>query len=49
MLAKHILGGVIRKYGMPIVFYSHKLTPAQINYTNIEIEQINIVEMQYTR
>ena len=37
-------GGVISQNGKPIAFYSHKLTPAQINYKNKKIELLSIVE-----
>ena len=37
------LGGVVIQNGKPIPFYSCKLTPAQINYTTIEIELLSIV------
>ena len=30
--------------GKPIVFYSHKVTPSQINYTTTERELLSIVE-----
>ena len=33
--SKTQLGGVISHNGNPVEFYSYKLTPAQINYTNI--------------
>ena len=33
--SKTQLGGVISNDGNPVEFYSYKLTPAQINYTNI--------------
>ena len=32
------LGSVISKKGKPIVFYSRKLNPAQVNYTTTERE-----------
>ena len=32
---KRKFGEIIRQNEKPIDFYSHKLTPAQINYTNI--------------
>ena len=35
--SKFKIGGVISQNGRPIAFYSCKLTPAQINYTTIEI------------
>ena len=37
------LGGVIIQTGNPTDFYSHKLTPEQINYTNTEIELLIVV------
>ena len=42
--SKTQLGGVISQNGKPIVFYSRKLTPAQINYMNTEIELLSILE-----
>ena len=38
------LGGLISQNWKPVVFYSHKLTPAQINYTITERELLSIVE-----
>ena len=38
------LGGIIGQNGKPIAFYSHKLTPAQINYTTTYKELLSIVE-----
>ena len=38
------LGGLISQNGKPIAFYSHKLTPAQINFTTTERELLSIVE-----
>ena len=40
------LGGISSQNGKPISFYSHKLTPAQINYTTTEKELLSIVETQ---
>ena len=37
-------GVIISQNGKPIVFYSRKITPAQINYTATEIELLSIVE-----
>ena len=42
-VSKTQLGGVIIQNGNPFAFYSCKLTPAQINYTAIEIELLSIV------
>ena len=42
--SKTRLGGVISQNGIPINFYSHKLTPAQINYTTTERELLSIME-----
>ena len=38
------LGVIISQNGKPIAFYSCRLTPAQINYTTIEIKLLIIVE-----
>ena len=43
-VSKTHLGGVISQNGKPIDFYSHKLTTAQINYTDTEVELVSIVE-----
>ena len=42
--SKMQLGGVIIQNGKPIYFWSHKLTPDQINYTTIERELLSRVE-----
>ena len=36
--------GLISQNGKPISFYSHKLTPSQINYTTVERELLSILE-----
>ena len=38
------LGTVIKQNGKPVAFYTHKLTPAQRNYSTIEKELLSIVE-----
>ena len=38
------LGAVISQDNKPIAFYSSKLYPAQVNYTNTERELLSIVE-----
>ena len=35
---------LISQNGKPVAFYLRKLTPAQINYTIVELELLNIVE-----
>ena len=42
--SKTQLGEVISQNGKPIPFYSHKLTPAQTNYTTTEIDLLSTVE-----
>ena len=39
------LGGLMIQNGKPTAFYSSKLTPAQINYTNTERELLSIVKI----
>ena len=44
------MGGGNSKNGKPIAFYTQKLTPVQINYTNTERELLSIVEtLKYFR
>jgi len=43
--SKYALGGVISQKGMPIAFYSQKLTDAQTRYTTTERELLAIVEI----
>ena len=38
------LGSVINQKGKPILFYSRKLNPAQVNYTTTERELLSIVK-----
>ena len=42
--SKYQLGVVVTQDGEPIVFYSRKLNPAQLNYTTTERELLAIVE-----
>ena len=41
--SEYSIGGVLLQQGHPVMLLSHKLSPAESNYSNIELEALAIV------